>query len=175
MSGKIVAVALILSGLIAGAVLYYLQIYGFYREVTAPEDQRVQLVSLGSGAPEDIAFADFSAIDADSSPIRYRACFTTDTPLQDLRAGYETADIVTPRNAPGWFSCFDAAALGAALKSGEAQAFLCQKNIRYGVDRVVAIDTAGRGFVWHELNACGTAEYDGAPGQETCPPRPETQ
>ena len=74
MSGKIVGIVILVSALIAGAALYYLQIYGFYHEV--PE-AKVELVSLTSQEPEEIAAENLQAIDADSSPIRFRACFTT--------------------------------------------------------------------------------------------------
>ena len=155
-----------LSGLIAGTALYYLQVYGFYQEVTAGD---VELVSVVSEMPEPIPFDGLTAIDADSSPIRYRACFTTDYSLALLSEGYVLAEKATPRNAPGWFDCFDAAAIGEALENGTALAFIGQKNIHYGVDRIVAITEDGRGFVWHELNECGEKSYDGTVVGEACP------
>ena len=33
MSGKIIGIVIMMSALIAGGVLYYMQIYGFYEEV----------------------------------------------------------------------------------------------------------------------------------------------
>lgn len=158
-----------LSGLIAGSALYYLQVYGFYQEVTAGD---VELVSVVSELPEPIPFDGLTAIDADSSPIRYRACFTTDYSLALLSESYVLTEKATPRNAPGWFDCFDAAAIGEALENGTALAFMGQKNIHYGVDRIVAITEDGRGFVWHELNECGEKSYDGTVIGETCPKRP---
>ena len=157
-----------LSGLIAGTALYYLQVYGFYQEV---ENGDVQLVSVVSNMPEQIPFDGLTAIDADSSPIRYRACFTTDFSLPLLSETYVLADKATPRNAPKWFDCFDAATIGAALEEGTALAFIGQKNIAYGVDRIVAITDDGRGFVWHELNECGEKSYDGTVIGEQCPTR----
>ena len=47
-----------------------------------------------------------------------------------------------------------------------------QKNVHYGVDRIVAITDDGRGFVWHELNDCGEKAYDGTVVGEECPPAP---
>lgn len=158
-----------LSGLIAGSALYYLQVYGFYQEVTAGD---VELVSVVSELPEPIPFDGLTAIDADSSPIRYRACFTTDYSLALLSESYVLTEKATPRNAPGWFDCFDAVAIGEALENGTALAFMGQKNIHYGVDRIVAITEDGRGFVWHELNECGEKSYDGTVIGETCPKRP---
>jgi hypothetical protein len=79
-----------------------------------------------------------------------------------------------PRNAPGWFDCFDAGAIAAALQDGTARAYLGGKNVAYGVDRIVAITEDGRGYVWHDLNECGDKAYDGTVIGEACPPRPET-
>ncbi|WP_299656833.1 DUF6446 family protein [uncultured Tateyamaria sp.] len=172
MSGKIIGIIIVLSGIIAGAALYYLQIYGFYEEVEVAE---VQLVSVVSDAPEPIPFANFEAIDADSSPIRYRACFTTDMSLALLTETYVGLEVATPRNAPGWFDCFDADAIAAELNAGTALPFLSQKNVDFGVDRIVAITEDGRGYIWHELNDCGEKAYDGTIVGEECPRRPETE
>ena len=168
MNGKIIGSVIVLSAIVAGAALYYLQVYGFYEEVAEAE---VQLVSVVSNQPEPIPFADFQAIDADSSPIRYRACFTTDMSLPLLTETYVGLDDATPRNAPGWFDCFDAAGIAAELDAGTALLFLGQKNIDFGVDRVVAITQDGRGYVWHELNDCGEKAYDGTIVGEECPRR----
>ncbi|MFD2738489.1 DUF6446 family protein [Sulfitobacter aestuarii] len=173
MNGKIVGIAILLMAAIAGFGLYYLQIYGFYREVPGPE-HGLALVSRAGGEADPIAVTGYRAIDADSSPIRYRACFTTDQDPAALGATYVTLDGLEPRNAPGWFDCFDAGAISQALGNGTAQVFLAQKNIAYGVDRVVAITDAGQGFVWHELNECGEKSYDGTVVGEECPARPET-
>lgn len=160
-----------ISAAVAGAALYYLQVYAFYTEVEAPAGG-IALVSLVDGAPETIPTDDFQAIDADSSPIRYRACFTTPYSLALLTETFEPAEKAVPRNAPGWFDCFDAAKIGADLESGAALAFLSQKNIAFGVDRVVAITEDGQGYVWHELNDCGEKSYDGTIVGEECPARP---
>ncbi len=171
MSGRIVAGLIVMVALVAGALLYYMQIYAFYAPVTPSGQDDVQLVSLTSGVPEPIVYEDFEAIDAESSPIRYRACFTTIHSLAMLTETYEMYDGAEPRNAPGWFDCFDAEAIGAQLAAGDALTFLSQKNVAYGVDRVVAITDDGRGYVWHELNDCGDKAYDGTVVGEECPPR----
>ncbi|WP_299691336.1 DUF6446 family protein [uncultured Tateyamaria sp.] len=171
MNGKIIGIVLLLSSIIAGAALYYLQIYGFYTEVPDSDGPDVQLVSVVSDAPEPIPYRDFQAIDADSSPIRYRACFRTDLSLALLTETYVGLDALSPRNAPTWFDCFDAEAIGAEIAAGTALTFLAQKNIHFGVDRVVAITDDGRGYVWHELNDCGDKAYDGTIVGEECPRR----
>ncbi|MHA6262635.1 DUF6446 family protein [Arenibacterium sp. CAU 1754] len=172
MTGKIFAIMIVLSAAIAGGAMYYLQVYGFYYEVPARAGEDVQLVTLQDAQSEPIIYDNFQAIDADSSPIRYRACFTTSLPHDLLRDTYVMADKAEPRNAPGWFDCFDAAALGKELEEGTALAFLGQKNVHFGVDRIVAITDDGRGYVWHELNDCGEKAYDGTVVGEECPPLP---
>lgn len=170
MSGKIVGIVILVSALIAGAALYYLQIYGFYDDVP---DAQVELVSLTTQEPEEIAADNLQAIDADSSPIRFRACFTHDLSLAMATETYEMTDHTEPRNAPGWFECFDAAAIGGEIEAGTALTFLGAKNVHYGVDRIVALTDDGRGYIWHELNDCGEKSYDGTVIGETCPERPE--
>ena len=162
MAGKILSILLVVCGVAAGGAMYYLQVYGFYQTVDVRPGQDVVLLPLGSD------------VDADSSPIRYRACFETTLRPDALAQLFTLSEAVDPRNAPGWFDCFDAPALGAALKAGSATAFMGQKNIEFGVDRIVAITDDGRGFVWHELNNCGKKAYDGTVVGEACPERPET-
>ena len=170
MSGKILGVFIVLTALIAGGALYYLQVYAFYTEVADTEAADVQLVSLITGAPEPILYENFEAIDSDSSPIRYRACFTTPMSQALLTETYVLYDKAVPRVAPGWFQCFDADAIGAALDAGTMLAFLGEKNVRHGVDRVVAIGEDGQGYVWHELNACTDPLSSDADKARDCPP-----
>lgn len=173
MNGKVVAIVLILSGAIAGGFLYYLQVYGYYHQVQATVDEDVKLVALASNEPEPILYENFQAIDAESSPIRYRACFDTQMSIPMLTETYELVDNVIPRNAPSWFDCFDSAEIAAKLEAGTALAFMGEKNVHYGVDRIVAITDDGQGYVWHELNDCGEKSYDGTVIGEECPPRPD--
>ncbi len=92
-----------------------------------------------------------------------------------LTETYVIYDDAVPLNAPGWFDCFDAAEIGAALENGEALAFLGTENISYGIDRIVAVLPDGRGFAWHEINTCGKLAFDGEDLPATCPPKPEGQ
>ncbi|KPD13116.1 DUF6446 family protein [Phaeobacter sp. 11ANDIMAR09] len=172
--GKFLSIILIASGLAAGAAMYYLQVYGYYDEVTANPGQDVVLLPLDQDTPRPIAYDNFQAIDAGSSPIRYRACFTTSVTRQELAQVFQLSDQHEPRNAPKWFDCFDAEALGGALKEDRATAFVAVKNIFYGVDRIVAVTDQGLGYAWHELNACGQKAYDGTVVGEACPPRPQS-
>ncbi|WP_281972297.1 DUF6446 family protein [Ruegeria faecimaris] len=173
MTGKLLAILLLGSAVLAGGAMYYLQVYGFYYEVVSKPGQDVRLLAIGADEPETIAYTDFQAIDADSSPIRYRACFETDLTPADL-AGYQTANDPEPLTAPGWFECYDAIMIANALQTGQAQAFIGAKNIHFGVDRIVAVTQDGKGYVWHALNNCGEKAYDGTVVGEKCPQQPET-
>jgi hypothetical protein len=166
--GKFLAVLLLGSAAIAGASMYYLQVYGLYDEVQIND---VKLVSIFDDLPRSINFNNFQAIDSQSSPIRYRACFTTDLTRSLLIETYVGLEKASPRNAPKWFECFDAAAIAGELAAGTAIPFLGQKNVHFGVDRIVAITDDGRGYIWHDLNDCGDKSYDGTIVGEECPER----
>ncbi len=172
MTGKLLAIVLLGSAILAGAGMYYLQVYGFYYSVEPQPGQDVLLLAEGAEEPTPIAYSSFQAIDADSSPIRYRACFQTEMTADDL-SGYVPVQNPEPLTAPGWFDCYDAVAIAEALKSGQAHAFIGVKNIHYGVDRIVAVTQNGEGYIWHALNNCGEKAYDGTVVGEECPPRPQ--
>jgi hypothetical protein len=171
MSGKVIAIFLVAAGLVAGVAMYWLQIHAFYEEVRLATDggHVVMRVTRSDGNVGEIAVADFQAIDAESSPIRFRACFVTSATQNGL-ALYPNAQ---PLVAPGWFDCFDAAAIGADLAAGRAVAILGEQNILYGIDRVLALYPDGRAHAWHQINACGEVVFKGDPPPEGCPPLPE--
>lgn len=171
--GKVLVIFLLLSAAIAGVGMYYLQVYAFYDEVPARPGEDVVLTARASNEPEPISYEGFRAIDSDSSPLRYRACFRTSSTMDALSSAYVVYEDPVPNNAPGWFECFDAQAIGAALEAGEATAYLSVANVVYGFDRVAAVDGAGNGYVWHQINACGQAAFDGDPLPPGCPPEPE--
>ncbi|SHF32641.1 hypothetical protein SAMN05444339_10565 [Loktanella atrilutea] len=165
--------AILIIALIAGVALYYLQVYAYYAEV--PADQAVvELVSLTSGEAEPIAFDNFRGIDSNSSPLRYRACYDMPASLAMLTETYEIVDGAEPRVAPGWFDCFDAKQIGADLEAGVAVGFIGQKDVKYGIDRIVAVYPDGRAYAWHQINACGEVVFDGNPAPEGCPTPPES-
>ena len=145
---------------------YYLQVYAFYEDVQLAE---VQLVSVATGQSETVLFENFQAIDAESSPLRYRACFTLPMSIAMLTETYVVKDNAEPREAPGWFDCFDANTIGSDLEKGTAFAFLGTENVQYGIDRIIAVYPDGRAFAWHEINACGEVVFDGKPVPEGCP------
>ena len=127
-----------------------------------------------SGEPEPLIVEEFQAIDAESSPLRYRACFTTTVSQALMTETYVIYDDPVPTVAPGWFECFDADEVGQALEEERAIAFLGTANIVYGFDRVVAVTEDGQGYVWHQLNICGEKAFDGDPLPDHCPPKPES-
>ncbi len=139
MNGKLVGGFIVLSALLAGGAIYYAQEYAYYQvlEASAPAAE-IRLTNLETGQPEPILSEAYQGIDADSSPL-----------LTETFTVYEAA---TPLNGPRWFSCYDAAQIGADLESGAAVAFLSESNIQPGVDRVVAVYPDGRAFVWQQLN-----------------------
>ena len=164
MSGRLIGIILLACAAIAGAGLYYLQIYAYYERI---DPGAVALQITKGGAAESLNASDIQAIDAESSPIRFRACF--------IAAGAEEGDPyedATPLNAPGWFDCFDAAEIGADLEAGAATAVMGQRDVIWGIDRVLAIYPDGRGFAWHQINPCGAAGFDGDPLPPDCSPPP---
>jgi hypothetical protein len=150
LNGKLVGGALVISAAIAGAAMYYLQVYGYYEPVSARTE--IEITTVG-GTVEPLMIDGFRGIDAESSPLRFRACFTVPVSLGTLTEAYAIAEGAVPLNGPHWFDCYDAAAIGEALQSGEAVAFVGQRDIRPGVDRIIAVFRDGRGFAWHQLNA----------------------
>lgn len=152
MNGKIIAGGLVLSGLIAGAAMYYLQVHAYYRPVAPASAEAVIRLTGLSGVPEPMLTEGFQGIDAASSPLRFRGCFTTPQSLAMLSETYQPYDAATPLIAPGWFSCFDAKAIGDDLQAGRALAFLSETNIHPGIDRVVAVYADGRAYAWHQPN-----------------------
>jgi hypothetical protein len=170
-SGRLVALFLVLTAAVAGGALWWLQVHAFYEELD-PAAVEIRLTPRGGGAPEPIPAEVSRAIDAESSPIRFRACFATPETAEGLAARFTPYPDAVPLNAPGWFECFDAAAIGAALADGRAQAFLGEENLVYGIDRVVAVDGEGRGWAWTQINACGERVFDGDPPPPGCPTPP---
>ncbi|SMO37691.1 DUF6446 family protein [Paracoccus laeviglucosivorans] len=146
MDGRIPAIAILAVAITAGGGMWYAQEYGFYDEI---DPATVQLTVMRNGAPVPLSIDAVQAIDAGSSPIRWRACFQLLEPLPD---GAEPFPAPTPLVPPNWFSCFDAGQLQADLKSGAATAYLSQPEIRPDVDRVIAVYPDGRAFGWHQFN-----------------------
>ena len=160
MNGKIAAGSIVVVAALAGASVWYLQEYAYYAPVDFTPGAEISLVPVTSDVPEPIVVKDVQGIDAGSSPLRFRACFKTEMTLATLTEAYKVYDGATPLYAPSWFNCFDAEMIGDALQSGQAVAFLGQKDIvsnsdNVEVDRVIAVFPDGRAFAWNQL-ATGT-------------------
>ncbi|GAA3870603.1 DUF6446 family protein [Celeribacter arenosi] len=172
MNGKWVAGGIVGASLIFGAALYYSQVYAYYERLDASAPASEVTAATVVGTSEDLLATDFTGIDAETSPIRFRACFTTPLSLAMITETFEPYDDATPLVAPNWFSCFDADQIGMDIENGNAISILGEANIHYGIDRVIAVYPDGRGFAWNQINPCGEAVFDGDPAPAGCPPAP---
>ncbi len=164
--GQLAVLALVVPAVVVGAGIYYTQVYGYY-------DRLEPQIGYAIATPEGVAnlsIAGFEGIDSDSSPLRYRACFTITGALPEL-VDYTEAE---PLISPSWFDCFDAATIAADLEAGTARAVLVEQNAPYGFDHVMALYPDGHAYVWPQLNACGAALFDDDPLPVHCPPPPES-
>lgn len=152
MNGKFAAGFIVLTAAIAGPLMYWLQVYAYYEPVVFTPGAEILLTPITTDTPEPMLAENIEGIDADSSPLRFRACFTTPMTQAMLTETYQSYPKAVPLTAPGWFDCFDAQEIGAALETGDAVAFLSQSGIHPDVDRVVAVYADGRAFAWHQLN-----------------------
>jgi hypothetical protein len=150
MTGRLAILALLLFAALFGAALWYFQTRAFYQRLD-PGALTILLTPLAGGPPEAIPARDIEAIDAPTSPLKFRACFRSPTPLATLSETYAPTAAPTPLVAPGWFDCFDAAEIADDLAAGRAVAFLGEARIATDARRVVAIYPDGRAFAWHEL------------------------
>lgn len=151
-SGRLIAIAIIAITAVFAAVLWYAQTRAYFETL----DQADLVVTLPAGEQVGLAYAAFEGIDADSSPLRFRACFMLEAEGLALVARAAPHPDPTPLIAPDWFDCFDARAIDEALASADAVAILSVHEIHRGIDRVIAVYPDGRGFAWHQLN--GTLE-----------------
>ena len=151
MTGKLVGAFILFIAAAAGIAVYWLQEYAYYTEAAFTPGAEIVLTPIESDQPEVILAENVQGIDADSSPLRFRACFVTPLTQGMLTETYRAYEGAEPLNAPSWFDCFDASAIGAALENGEALAFLSQSNVAPDVDRVVAVFADGRAFAWHQF------------------------
>lgn len=167
-SGQVLAIGIVIATLLFGVAVWYTQTRAWYVQFV---DVPVTAMRF-DGTVEPLQVTDFQGIDADTSPLRYRGCFTVGMSIPALTETYLPYDAPTPLNAPGWFGCFDAEAIGLALEEGRAFAFLSVFNEPYGFDRVIAVMENGRGYIWSQSNPCGEAAYSGDELPPQCPPAP---
>ena len=167
-SGQLLVIGIIAATTLFGAGVWYSQTRAWYVQF-----EEADVVAMRfDGEIEPLLVTGFEGIDADTSPLRYRACFQTELSLAMLSETYLPYDEAAPLTAPGWFSCFDAEEIGAAIKAGTALAFLSRSNEPYGFDRIIAVTETGAGYAWPQLNDCGDAAFGGDPLPPGCPPAP---
>lgn len=145
MNGKPVVATLVLATVLAGGGMWYAQEYGYYDRID-PADGAIA-VDTPAGAV-DLDLIGFEGIDADSSPLRWRACARA----ENLPADAVPYPDATPLIGPRWFDCFDAREIGRDLERGAARAILARSEIHTDVDRVLAVYPDGRVFGWHQYN-----------------------
>lgn len=165
MNGKIVGGFIVITAALVGGFVWWTQEYAYYHPAAFTAGQEIRLTGIESGQPEAIVADDVQGIDADSSPLRFRACFHTSLSQAMLTETYRTYAHPDPTIGPRWFTCFDAGAIDAALEKGEALAFLSEANIAPGIDRVVAVFPDGRAYAWHQVNPGADADPDPVSGE----------
>lgn len=151
-AARLALAAMGLTALLVGGFVWYTAERAYYDTVVFKPGAEIRLVPLATDQPEAIVVNGIEGIDADSSPIKFRACFTTPMSLAMLTETYKPYPAAEPLVAPRGFDCFDAEEIGKALESGKAMAFLSERDIHPGVDRVVAVFQDGRAFAWQQLN-----------------------
>ncbi|MEM9852053.1 MAG: DUF6446 family protein, partial [Pseudomonadota bacterium] len=158
MSGRVLVSILLAIAAVAGAGLWYTTQYLYYETVTDVDTVTV----AGDARP----VRDYQGIDADSSPLKLRACFRVDWDYAAAREGYSSAE---PLTAPSWFNCFDARTIAQDLAAGRARVLTAEENDPYGFTTYIAQYPDGRAFLWRQINACGAAAFDGEDVPEGCP------
>lgn len=143
--GRVVGLVLIVAAMIAGMAIYWLQVYAFY---FVPTEEEAGIAV--AGMPVEVTR--FEAIDATSSPIRFRACFRLEGAALEAALAASSYPDPTPLNPPPWFECFQSVRLIADIASGEARAVLGARNVGEGVDLVLAVYPDGRAYAWRQLN-----------------------
>ncbi|MEL7470557.1 MAG: DUF6446 family protein [Pseudomonadota bacterium] len=141
MSGRLLLIGGAVLLLIFGSTLWYTQMYAFYEDL--PDTGEITV------AERTVPVDGFQGIDAMSSPIKLRACMTLDP---GAFADLEPSQAAVPLVAPYWFDCFDARAIGKALESGAATAYLAASGEFHGSERMIAVFEDGRAFMWRQLS-----------------------
>lgn len=135
----------------AGIGVYYTNNYGYYQQQSS---QNIIVAHAQGGRFILPVKAGSKEIQSKSSPLRFRACLRIgkNELITMEKQDYVRIEAAEPRIAPKIFSCFDAVAIGKALEQKHAHAFLSQRNIQPGIDRVGAVFPDGRVYMWHRLN-----------------------
>ncbi len=146
MTGRIFVGGFLGLVIVLGAVLFYTQVYAFY--------DRVEGISQIDLQGQPVPVTDYRGIDASTSPLKIRGCFTVNP---EVFAAIPAASDATPLAAPRWFECFDFAALTRDIDSGAAIAYVAGDETpatgsTYEILRYVAVYPDGRAFLWRQYN-----------------------
>ncbi len=158
MIGKIIVSGLLIIASVAGVGLWYSIERAYYYEVTGVVEVQ---------AYDDVfTVTAYQGINADTSPLKMRACFKVDW-------DYIPSDVykskATPLRAPRFFECFDNEQITDDLETGAATAILSNENHPYGFDIYIAQYPDGRAFMWRQINRCGQAQFNGQDLPVDCP------
>lgn len=144
MNGTWVGAGIVGFAAVFGAGLYYAQTFAYYEEVTA-----LEAVETSAGA---LPVSGYVGIDAATSPMKLRGCFTADPAAV---SALPPAPQATPLVAPAWFECFDAKTLSDDLAAARARVHLAAdetpEGAGYSLERYIAIYPDGRAFMWRQL------------------------
>ncbi len=163
MMGKTLMKGLLAFCVVFGLALWYYQTRAYYDRV----ENLTEVTAYGDAFP----VSDYKGIDAETSPLKLRACFTVDW---DYFPSEEYKLVAEPLVAPDWFNCFDAEQITLDILNDKAIAILAAENEIYGFSRYIAQYEDGRAFMWRQINACGEAAFAGDDLPEGCPPAPES-
>jgi len=98
-----------------------------------------------AGDPYDVTH--WQGVDAAGSPLNMRACFVIDGEIQA-----PPALDPKPEPGPGWFRCFNPDFIASELADGKGMAYVAQSEEFPGVDRIIAVLSGGRAFMWRQSN-----------------------
>ena len=147
-SGKMLVGGIVAFAAVFGVGMWYAQVYAYYEEVTD-----ISEVTVGS---EIFAVRDYDGINAPTSPLKMRGCFTFEDPKGAIVAGKRVEDAV-PIKPPHWFECFDTEQIQADLESGAAVPIMAGLDEGDGADLYMAIYPDGRAYRWRQPNG----KYEG--------------
>lgn len=140
-----------------GAGLWYSTNYAYYQKDTGV----TEVAAFGQNLP----VSQYQSIDANTSPLKMRACFTANWDVSAYSAYRVDAG---PLIAPTWFDCFNAGQIAKDIAAGSAIVLRAEKNQPYGFDRYIALYPDGRAFMWRLINLCGDAKFSGEELPEGC-------
>ena len=99
MKGKLVGGFIVFVALATGIAVYWLQEYAYYHEAAFNPGAEILLTPIESDQPEVILAQNVQGIDAESSPLRFRARRRHDAEHVRLRRGRDDARLWRRRGA----------------------------------------------------------------------------